>query len=292
MVKAALKHLYAEMPFKQPLFKVLRMLHPPERVFRHLHFKGVIEVDVPGGGSFRMHHHGYQIENQLFWLGGGGWEPVSSALWRNLARDARAIMDVGANTGVYTLVARCVNPAAGLVALEPVERVFRKLQANIALNGYAVHALHAAASQRDGTMTIYDMPLEHVVSVSLNRGFYHADQQQQLIEVPVAVRSLDSVADELGWSHVDLLKIDTETHEPEVLAGARRILERDRPSMLIEVLNDEVAARVEALIGHLGYLYFNIDERRPPVRVPHLSRSGHFNFLVCRPEVAARLGLS
>jgi hypothetical protein len=60
---------------------------------------------------------------------------------------------------------------------------------------------------------------------------------------------------------------------------------------LIEILNDTVAQRVEALVNGLGYLYFNIDEVAPPRQVEQLSRSGHYNFLICLPTVAQRLGL-
>jgi hypothetical protein len=49
---------------------------------------------------------------------------------------------------------------------------------------------------------------------------------------------------------------------------------------------------VEALVNGLGYLYFNIDEVSAPRQVEHLSRSGHYNFLICRPEVAEGLGLA
>jgi FkbM family methyltransferase len=291
MVKQSLKRLYQALPFKQQVFSLIKPLGPPERIYKHLHFKGVIRVKVSDTESFRMRHHGYLIENELFWRGLAGWERTSSALWIALCREARTIIDVGANTGVYTLMARSVNPTAEIVALEPIERVYRKLVDNLALNGHSVRALHAAASDHDGTMTIYDMPLEHVLSVSLNRGFYMPHQQQQLIEVPVTVRSLDSLTHELGWSRVDLVKIDTETHEPEVLKGMRTVLQRDRPTLLIEILNDDVAQRVEAILRGLGYLYFNIDEVSAPKPVDHLSRSAHYNFLVCQPAIAQHLGL-
>ena len=88
------------------------------------------------------------------------------------------------------------------------------------------------------------------------------------------------------------MKIDVETHEPEVLAGFRKILLRDKPSLLIEILNDEVAKRVEEQIKDVGYLYYNIDDVTwPPPRVATLTRSGHFNFLLCQPEVARSIGL-
>jgi FkbM family methyltransferase len=261
-----------------------------KQIYKHLHFKGVVRVKVSPQESFRMRHLGYLIENELFWRGLEGWEKVSAALWITLSREAGTIIDVGANTGVYTLMARSVNPTAEIVALEPVERIFRMLEDNLHLNGFTVHALQAAASSSDGTAFIYEPPDAHVLSVSLNKDFNTWDPTVRPVAVPT--RTLDSIATERNWPRVDLVKIDTETHEPEVLEGMRMILQRDRPTLLIEILNDTVAQRVEALVNGLGYLYFNIDEVSSPKLVEHLSRSDHFNFLLCQPAIAERLGLT
>lgn len=82
-----------------------------------------------------------------------------------------------------------------------------------------------------------------------------------------------------------------ETHEPEVLEGMGAILKDNKPTLLIEILNDEVAYRIEQLIYGLGYVFNNIDERNPPVPVNVLTKSDYYNFLICQPEVARSLGL-
>lgn len=289
-MKDTLKAIYGGLPFKREVFGLLRPLKPPRQLYQHLHFKGVIRVPAEPGRSFKLQHWGYLIENELFWRGLDGWERVSLRLWGRLARKAVNVIDVGANTGVYALLARCMNAQAGVLALEPLERVFRKLEHNIRLNGYTIHAQCVAASNKDGTAIIYDEPGEHALSVSLNPAYNPHLLGQRETEVPV--RTLDGLVEELGWGTVDLVKIDTETHEPEVLQGFRRTLARCRPTLLIEVLDDEVAHRVEAELQGLGYLYFNIDEVGSPVRVPSLRKSAHFNFLVCQPATATELGLN
>ncbi len=104
--RSIIKQCYAALPFKQPAYKVLRRLGPPpERIYRHLHFKGTIEVDVSPTEHFRMQHHGYMIENELFWKGLAGWEKVSMELWTRLSKRCNVILDIGANTGMYALVA-------------------------------------------------------------------------------------------------------------------------------------------------------------------------------------------
>lgn len=291
--KRLIHKLYDALPFKQALFTALRSFPIPQRIYQHLHFHGVMRVEVGKGESFRIRHYGYMIENELFWRGIKGWEKVSLDLWVRLCRRSDIIIDVGANTGVYALIARTVNPQATIIAVEPVERVFRKLEDNIALNGGGIRAVRAALTDHEGAVTLYDAPhLEHVLGVSLNKERIYVVEGKSVQPVSVAGRTMAGIAQEFGLPRIDLMKIDVETHEPEVLAGFIDILRRDKPTLLIEILNDQVAARVEDLVRGLGYVYYNIDDVTwPPEKAATLTKSKHFNYLFCQPEVAREIGL-
>lgn len=291
-LKRFAKRLYAALPFKQPLFTALRAVLPvPEPVYRHLHFKGIITVKVDAKASFRIRHHGHLIENELFWQGLSGWEKTSLELWTRLCRKSQVILDIGANTGVYALVAKAVAPKAVIAALEPVPRVFARLEENIALNGGGITALRAAASDHKGSAVLYDQGwADHVLSVSLDPEWNKQDPNLTPIDVPCL--TVMDVLSELKQPTVDLVKIDVETYEPTVLRGFVDLIRRDKPTMLIELLNDTVAQQVAELVDGLGYAYYNIDDQAwPPLRTDRLSRSAHYNFLICRPEVAASIGL-
>ncbi|MBL7951194.1 MAG: FkbM family methyltransferase [Flavobacteriales bacterium] len=291
-VKGSLKRLYEAIPFKREFFGLVRSIMPvPEPVFRHLHFKGVFKVPVDSRGSFRMMHHGYVIENELFWRGLKGWEHVSLELWQRLCHRSDTILDIGANTGVYAMLAQAVNPDATIIAVEPVARVFQKLQANAALNGARVHTVCAAVSDHTGTATLYDLPdSEHVLSVSLDPEWNKQSTRLRPVEVPTTT-VLDLLRTH-GKEKASLLKIDVETHEPAVLEGCGTLLKEHRPTLLIELLNDDVAARVATYVDGLGYEFYNVDDVTwPPPRVATLGRSGHFNFLICQPDVARAIGL-
>jgi hypothetical protein len=108
---------------------------------------------MPGGGEYTMMHHGHQLENDLFWAGyGNNWERTSLRLWGWLARDAKCIFDVGANTGTYALAARAVNAEAEVEAFEPVDRVYTKLQINCLSQRKPESAqIDIALSNRTGT---------------------------------------------------------------------------------------------------------------------------------------------
>jgi FkbM family methyltransferase len=277
------------MPLKRELFTALRRVwSPPPSVYEHLHFQGDFETSV-AGHPFKMRHYGFEVENDVFWSGiGGNWERVSLGLWTKLCADATYIFDIGANTGIYSLMASALRPSAHVYAFEPVSRVYRRLRENVDLNGYGVRTFPVALSNTDGEATIYDLPTEHIYSVTVNKNLHPPGHG---IAMKIPVRRLDGIVREENIPRIDLMKIDVETHEPEVLEGMGELLARDRPTLLIEILDDEVGARVEALVDGLGYRFYNIDERTTYRRAAHLGKSDVHNFLVCSEETARKIGI-
>jgi FkbM family methyltransferase len=268
-----------------------KVFHPSEKVYKHLHFEGDFSVPIDNDHSFRIHHFGYEVENSLFWAGlDNGWERTSIGLWRRLVPNSSVIFDIGANTGVYSLIAKCLNPGARVIALEPISRVFSRLRQNVLLNGYDIECLELAASDFDGTATVYDTPTEHVYSVTVNRNLNAPDTPVVPTEIQTA--RLDTVLDRLEIDRLDLIKIDVETHEPQMLKGLGDKLSTFRPTMLVEVLNDDIGRQIETIIKGNDYLYFNIDETNDKVtRVKEITKSDYYNYLLCTEETAKRLGI-
>ncbi len=69
--------------------------------------------------------------------------------WRHALRDGGLFVDVGANVGIYTIWA--AELGAEVIALEPAADTFGLLTENVALNGYQVEAIQAAAGTHCGT---------------------------------------------------------------------------------------------------------------------------------------------
>jgi FkbM family methyltransferase len=292
-MKSVLKKIYNAFPLKKEIFTVVKKVwHPEENIFRHLHFKGVFDVRVDPETSFRMRHYTYMIENEVFWQGlEKGHEKVSYDIWKKLARDSRTILDVGANTGIYSLIANSLNPEAKIFAFEPVKRVFEKLEENRRLNDYDFVPIEKALSNYDGDAVIFDTETEHTYSVTVNKNMHAAGNTT--IETTIAVERLDTFIEKMGIDRIDLMKIDVETHEPEVLEGMGKYLAEFSPAILIEILADEVGQAVENLVRENGYLYFNIDDRAGTLRqVEHITTSDHWNYLLCSPATAKELGLA
>lgn len=291
-MKHILRRLYTIVPFKQQIFTVLRRyIRPRKGLYKHLHFKGDFDIEVLDDRSIKMRHFGFELENELFWLGlEGGWEKTSIGLWTKLVTKADVIFDIGANTGIYSLLAKSINPEASVYALEPVKRVYEKLLINNELNKFNIIALNIAASNTDGKAVIYDPQSEHVLSVAVNKDL--SESGSNAIPVEIDVARLDTLIETMSIPKIGLMKIDVETHEPEVLEGFGRYLNDFLPTILIEILTDDIGKSVERFVKGKNYLYFNIDEATDSIRlVSTITKSDYYNYLICSKEVAAQLNL-
>lgn len=149
-------------------------------------------------------------------------------------------LDVGANTGLYALLAAAANPQTRLHAFEPVpsirERMERNLRANPSL-AERIAVERAALSNRNGEAVI----MEHknsagfvATSSTLEAGSTSSNERYEPVTVPV--ETLDRWAERNSVGSVSVMKVDVEGHEKAFLQGAGDLMRRDRPFLVIELL--------------------------------------------------------
>lgn len=217
-MKKVLKSIYNIIPFKKLLFRVVRdRFKIIPSFYEHLTFKGIFKVCIEGQRNcFKMLHYGYLLENEVFWHGiPAGWEKESTNLWIELSKNSKTILDIGSNTGLYALISKSVNPDSEVYAFEPVDRVYKKLVKNIELNNYNITTIKKAASNSDGTAVIYDTDAEHSYSVTVNKNLTPGDKDVR--ETKIDIIKLSTFIKERNIQKIDLIKLDVETHEPQVL---------------------------------------------------------------------------
>lgn len=288
--KSLAKTVYRVLP-KRPLFDLLRHAGLPQQVYRHLHFRGPFVTKMSNGSSFKMMSRGEILENELFWSGyGGSFEGVSLKAWERLATTVTgAILDIGANAGVYSLAARAVNGASQLIAFEPVARIRDRLVQNVRLNGFRIEAEPYAISDKAGMVPIYDSTNEHNYVASLE-----ASQAGNSISYEIEAIPLDAYLENRGWPRVALIKLDVERHEPAAIRGMAETIRRFRPSILIEVLDAATGAQILPMLDGLGYRLFNTDEHLgliPSDRLRPL-HGDNWNNLICTEEAFEAAGLA
>lgn len=171
-------------------------------------------------------------------------------------RPGDTFIDVGANVGVYTLIASSV-PDVDVHAFEPSPEAAERLAENIRINALdgRVTVHRAAVGAHDGrTFLTQDSGPMNRITGPATRG-----------ACAVQLVRLDTVLRDRPRS-VAALKVDVEGYERDVLAGAAALLAEDRPALIIE--GD--FSRVEDLLLPLGYRSYDYD---PPANAVTVSRS-------------------
>jgi FkbM family methyltransferase len=133
-------------------------------------------------------------------------------VWQQVLRPGDLFLDVGANLGSYAVLA--AELGAEVIAVEPAADTFALLQENIALNGYEIRAVQAAA----GTGT-----------ARFTSGRDCASQFSLAGQVETTLITVDSLLDGRPAAG---MKIDVEGFELEVLRGCAQALAAHRVALI------------------------------------------------------------
>lgn len=237
----------------------------PESVIKHLHRVGNVQSTLPNGRVLRLWSRADDwVSNQVFWSSWAGYEPETGPLFLRLASRARVTLDVGAYVGFYSLLAAHANPNGRVFAFEPLPAAFERLSSNVARNGLKnVVCVRAAVGASEGTFPFYHraggtLPCSSSLSLNFMRGTVN------LTNTTTNVLCLDSFARSHGLADIDLIKVDTESTEPDVLRGAADVLRDARPFIVCEVLAGRgTEAALMEILRPLGYRFYHLTPEGP-----------------------------
>jgi len=166
---------------------------------------------------------------QMVWLQDEEWDELRYI--QNKLRPGDVFIDVGANIGLWTLVAATsVGPSGRVFSFEPNPTTFNRLSENIRLNGKVsrVEAFSKAVSA-DERVVSFVCERQHNLSAISSSG----SDGPRTKKVPTL--ALDSLlANELVASRLAGIKLDTEGHELEALQGASGLIEERWPWIIVE----------------------------------------------------------
>ena len=159
-------------------------------------------------------------------------------------------VDIGANRGVYAYHMK--KHSKKCWAFEPNPELSRilmqSLGTNVVIESIALSDKNETVQLRIPTISDYSGTIEEENTL---KGF------KQITTVNVQVKKLD----EYDFESVGFIKVDVEGHEENVLRGARNLLLRDRPSLLIEAEERHKPKAVKNIIkflselGYQGFFY-------------------------------------
>jgi FkbM family methyltransferase len=156
----------------------------------------------------------------------GEWEPAQTALILELLTRDAVVLDVGANTGYYALLAAAVvGPGGSVHAFEIQPAMIEILSRNVALNGLQniVRIVEAGC---------FSAPGEAVIELHGDPGSARVSFAGTGLRVPLI--TIDHYVRAAALDRVDVIVIDTEGADIEILKGAAGVLEQFHPIVIAE----------------------------------------------------------
>jgi len=193
-------------------------------------------------------------------LWSGGWEgfepPLPSVVAATMRRWPDTFLDVGANTGLYSIIATTAHDRATAIAFEPVPAIVSLLRSNLALNPATarVRVDEVAIGDATGTAELH-LPVPQADGTVETSASLEPDFKEEIGEV-ITVRTcpLDDAWRAHGRPIVTMIKVDVEGSEARVLGGAGEVIAAHRPVISVEVLDRVDPGPLEALRVELGYV--------------------------------------
>jgi FkbM family methyltransferase len=144
------------------------------------------------------------------------------------AREAKIFWDVGANMGLFSILARDVNPELEVVSVEASTEFYQVLCRNWLLNPRGWTCLHIAVGDREGLVEMSRGlgGCEHVLPANQPADHKGARESRPMM-------TLDQLAKLMGHDRIDLLKIDVEGLELAVLRGASGLLDAGKIGAIV-----------------------------------------------------------
>ncbi len=219
------------------------------------------KIPLPAGGRSDtldiVDPNSTAVQRALRRNGLSAYEPPTLTTLLTLFDDLEAgftFFDVGANMGLYALVCAAMFEPDSVVAFEPTPSTATLLARIVKAGRHHIDVVEAAVGDVEGTATLH-FSAKSDASNSMVKGFKESHHS-----VVVDTITLDGFVRRTG-NDPHVMKIDVETFEPAVLAGAASMIERARPAIVIEVLNrrghdhgDEITEAMEGF----GYHYYEL----------------------------------
>lgn len=226
-------------------------------------------------------------------LSGRSYEPTATEVFKQIVKPGMTVVDIGAHTGYYSLLAAKNVGVGGMVfAFEPDPINYAGLVKNIELNGFTnIEPSRLAIGSYIGKGRLY------VSGNSSGESSLVNIQERPKCNIGVKVMTLDEA---LRYIKVDVVKIDVDGGEMDVILGAENIIDAN-PN--IKIITEIWKPGLEAAgydcvdywfalrYGGFKYIYL-IDERRGEITQTYLGGVLRYvdkyqgvNLLCCKGEL-------
>lgn len=241
-----------------------------------------------------------QIARSIWLNGLQAYEAPLPQLFMRLVHGAETVFDVGANSGLYAILAALSESRCRVVSFEPFPVAVESLKANLAANHLndRVTVVNAAAGEAAGETSLFipEKSFGDVLETSASLVKEFRPKHSEVLKVEVD--TLDGYVARHQMPRVSVIRADVEGAEHLVLQGSPEILETHRPYVFVEILADVSASYLERSRQKAGYRAMCIGTNTLTMQQEVKCVPGSFNHLWYPPEnhskvlaAAAELGL-
>ncbi len=223
--------------------KIIQVIHrfviPVDRLTSIYRVYGVVNLNILGV-LFKMYSKSDDhIVNEIFYH--LDYEKSEFRLAKELTKMSKYFIDVGANTGVFSIFAATSNPSLSVISFEPHPGNFKRLVTNVTMNKLQNIRLFQNALGSSAKDLEFTIPSDKSISTtaSANESFTKNFHDISHSSITVKQRTIDELFSSLPVTSTDTIKLDVEYYELEVLKGAIATLSNKRPAVMIEILQYE-----------------------------------------------------
>lgn len=221
-----------------------------------------INVNIGGLGIYKLDCNFALRDYESF----GDRHNAGFRKWIECCKDKKAVFDIGAHIGLYTLPASSVIARDGTVyAFEPSEANRRYLKRHLEYNNIHNVVLFpyiVGEEEKEGQIFYESKDTNPMNSLypKKNINLYSKVYREQI--------SLDDFVKRTNLTP-DVIKIDVEGYECNVLKGARRIIESYKPIIFLSVHPEQLTLfkssveELKKIVDNLRYIIQDWDGREP-----------------------------
>ena len=241
-----------------------KLLYPLVRrnkdIYKRLSFTKDVSTTV-GDKELFFHCHNEVVSNKIFYTGVfGDFEGETLRLWHDciLKLQPKLILDIGAFTGIYSLLAALLDKTSKIYAFEPNPITFKFLEKNIRLNSFSnVHPFNYGVSTFNGEQTFYNWGERADSGMSI---INHQFIEKDLGKISLKVKDFAHIRTDAN-QRIDLIKMDIERAELPILIHAKEYIKKDRPVIFCEVLDKTAYKEFDNFFNGLDYNFIKIDDK-------------------------------
>ena len=159
-------------------------------------------------------------------------EPINTKLFSRELKKGMVCLDIGSNIGYYALLeSKIVGEKGKVIAIEPSPINFKYLEKNCKLQKYSnILTYNFAAAETDGFVNFL---INEKSNWSKVVGDNLPNDEGTIIKV--TTKQIDSFISEIKINNIDFLRMDVEGYEFNIYQGARKVIRKFKPSLLIEI---------------------------------------------------------